>query len=120
MENAVETGKRRGEAEMMVSKPIQLYPNEKIAGTSEKVTRVYISQEFAFDGFTIIVERVPAYRDDETGKQYVPGGIAMFVSDAVMEEAQKIQEEIAHRSKRFHRPIRRRFDAWSGHTLLPV
>jgi len=110
----------REEAEMVTSETIKLYPKQKIAGTSENVSRLYITQEYAFEGFTIIVDGVPAYRDNETGVQYVPGGIAMFVSDAVMETAQQIREEIARKAEPANSPIRRHFDAWAGGAMSLV
>jgi hypothetical protein len=109
----------REEAKMVTQEPIKLYPNTKIAGASDDVSRVYITQEYAFEGFTIIVDRVPAYRDNQTGVEYVPGGIAMFVSDAVMELVPQIQEEIARQASPPRSTWRRHFDAWSG-GLLPA
>jgi len=116
MEKSMEA-RVKGEAEMVMSEAIKLYPKQKIAGTSDNVSRLYITQEYAFEGFTIIVDGVPAYRDNETGEQYVPGGIAMFVSDAVMEMAQQIREEIARKAEPVSTPIRRHFDAWAGSAM---
>lgn len=84
---------------MIAAGEIKIHPHERIAGTSDDVTRVMIDQEFAFDGFTIVVENVLAYRDTKTGTQYVPGGLAMLISDAVMELAQAIQREQAERNE---------------------
>lgn len=84
---------------MIATEKVKVYPNERIAGASDDVARVTINQEFAFDGFTIIVENVLAFRDNKTGTQYVPGGLAMLISDAVMELAQAIQREQADRKE---------------------
>jgi len=86
---------------VVTAEKIKVYPDDRIAGTSGNVERITISQEFAFDGFTIIVDNVWAYRDKDTGKQYVPGGLAMFLSDAVQELAVAIQRDRAER----HEPL---------------
>jgi len=89
----------KGAKTMIAAEKIKIYPNERIAGASDDVARVTINQEFAFDGFTIIVENVLAFRDNKTGTQYVPGGLAMVISDAVMELAMAIQREQADRTE---------------------
>lgn len=79
----------------------------RIAGVSGDVTRVQITQEFAFDDFTIFVEGVPAYRDDATGKQYVPGPVAVAISDAVMHLAEAVQQARAAQPEPQQRWLRR-------------
>ena len=105
---------------MVAQEPITLCPNAKIAGASDDVSRIYTTQEYAFDGFTIIVDQVPAYRDNETGVEYIPGGIAMRVSDAVMELVQQIQDESSKETRPERTTTwRRHFDTWTG-GLLPA
>jgi hypothetical protein len=67
----------------------------RIAGASEDVSLITITQEFGFDKFVIVVEGVPAYCDNETGKHYVPGTIAVELSDQVMRLSQAIETLIA-------------------------
>lgn len=78
---------------MVTSEPSS--PTRRIAGASENVSLVTITQEFGFDNFVIVVEGVPVYRDNETGRQYVPGPVAIELSDQVMKLSQAIQGLIA-------------------------
>jgi len=94
MENRLETPIDGARKKLMVSAE-QSKLERRIAGASENVSRVTITQDFAFDTFTITVEGVPAYRDNETGKQYVPGPVAVVISDMVMTMSQVIEKALA-------------------------
>ncbi|MHB8646045.1 MAG: hypothetical protein ACYDAR_09690 [Thermomicrobiales bacterium] len=88
-------------------------PARRIAGASENVSLVTITQEFGFDRFVIVVEGVPAYRDNETGMQYVPGPLAVELGDQVMKLSRAIETLMASESdpQKSSWPRRIRIDA---------
>lgn len=74
-------------------------PNANIAGASDDVDLVRIKRTYRFQGATLTIEGLPALRDNQSGEIYMPGSVAVALSDLVR-QVQIAAEEQQKRDRR--------------------
>ena len=76
-----------------VTRIVGPYNGRRISGTSNDVMEVIIAITYSFDGFSISVADVPAHLDQERGRYYLAGPVALRLNDKVNEIIEKVQRK---------------------------
>lgn len=84
----------------MVMREVRIFPDAPIAGMKGNKEAVYVTLDYAFDDYTIHVENVFAWRDSETGKEYIPGDLGVFIDDEVQRFAASIERYLTEQRER--------------------
>lgn len=76
----------------MTARDVRTFPDLPIAGMVGNKEAVYITLDYEFEDYTIHVEHVFAWRDSETGNEYIPGDLAIVVDEEVRRFAAVIEQ----------------------------
>lgn len=84
----------------MVMREARVLSDAPIAGMKGERVAAYVTLDYEFDGYTIHVENVFVWRDSETGKEYIPGDLGMFIDDEVQRFAASIERYLNEQRER--------------------
>lgn len=76
-----------------VTKVVGSYTGQRISGTSNDVIEVIITTVYNFEGFSISVAEIPASLDQETGRYYLSGRVALPVNDKVNKAIKEVESK---------------------------
>jgi len=76
----------------MIARNIRVFPDLPIAGIQSSKEAVFTTLDYEFAEYVIHVENVFAWRDVETGEEYIPGDLAITIDNEVQRFAKLITE----------------------------
>lgn len=85
--------KNKVEITTAVTRTIGPYQGRRISGTSSDVVEVIIATLYDFGTFSVNVTEIPAHLDQETGRYYLHGPVALRLNNKVNEIVAEVRRK---------------------------